>query len=133
MNWMISSMNFDSDIHHEGEREGEERGGDTYLRLIVWPSPQKRKREEKAKQSFLALTCLGTCRSHLSSSCSFASFCLTNLIVAIELIKNNEALTRNTSRCCDCNLGIGRCSSGMSQCMLWPWTMRSSRYVYMRS
>ena len=64
---------------------------------------------------------------------SFVSFCLTNLIVAIELIKNNEALTRNTSRCCDCNLGIGRCSSGMSQCMLWPWTMRSSRYVYMRS
>ena len=28
MNWMISSMNFDSDIHHEGEREGEKRGGE---------------------------------------------------------------------------------------------------------
>ena len=28
MNWMISSMNFDSDIHREGEREGEKRGGE---------------------------------------------------------------------------------------------------------
>ena len=48
MNWMISSMNFDCDIHREGEREGEKRGGERereegHLRLIVWPS-QERKR-----------------------------------------------------------------------------------------
>ena len=55
MNWMILSMNFDSDIHREGEREGEKRGGEKRERggtpddSSFGPLNKKRKREEKAK------------------------------------------------------------------------------------